>query len=78
MQKRDNEKKKYFPYKVPDTWHCPLYVENMNEIVNCPHCAKELPYWMTYTSRTIHNHMWLWYGVCEECYKEELKLWVID
>gem|GEM_PF-6665546 len=44
MQKRDSKEKKYFPYKVPATYYCPLYIEDMDKIVNCANCLKELTF----------------------------------
>lgn len=43
----------------------------MKEIVNCPHCGKELEYGNCYTSLEIHTEMGFGYGVCEKCYEEE-------
>lgn len=63
----------YDSIEVPDEWNVSLYTENMDEIVNCPHCGKELRYGETYTSKEIHNWIGLGYGVCEECYEEEWK-----
>lgn len=71
LQKWNYEKHKYEPYEVSDEWNCELYTEDMNELVNCPHCGKQLKYGDTYTSMEIHNHIGLGYGVCEKCYNNE-------
>lgn len=61
----------YDPYKIPDEWNVPLITDDMEEIVNCPHCGKELKYGDTYTSKEIHNYIGLGFGVCSECYEKE-------
>lgn len=73
LRKWNYETHKYDPIEVPDEWNIQLYTDDMEEIVNCPHCGKELPYGETYTSKEIHNWVGLGYGVCEECYEEEWK-----
>lgn len=73
LRKWNYEIHEYNPMEVPDEWNVLLYTDDMDEIVNCPHCGKELPYGETYTSKEIHNWVGLGYGVCEECYEEEWK-----
>lgn len=73
LRKWNYETHEYEPIEVPDEWNIPLYPDDMEEIVNCPHCGKELPYGETYTSKEIHNWVGLGYGVCEECYEKEWK-----
>lgn len=62
---------KYDDYEVPDDWNVVLYSDDMEEVVNCPHCGKELLYGKTYTSKEIHNSFGLGFGVCEQCYNQE-------
>lgn len=31
----------YEPYEVPDNWNVKSYSEDMDEIVNCPHCGQK-------------------------------------
>lgn len=69
MQKWNYEKRDYEPYKVPDSWNVKTYTD-MDEIVNCPHCGKELRFGDTYTSHEIHTEHGIGYGVCEDCYFE--------
>ena len=71
FRKWNYETHEYDPIEVSDEWNIPLYTDDMEEIVNCPHCGKELPYGETYTSKEIHNWVGLGYGVCEECYEKE-------
>lgn len=73
MDKYNPELGRYEGYVVPEEWICPLYCEDMAKIVNCAQCGKELRYGETYTSKEVHNHIGLGYGVCEECYQEEWK-----
>ena len=73
LRKWNYKTHEYDPIEVPDEWNIPLYTDDMEEIVNCPHCGKELPYGETYTSKEIHNWVGFGYGVCEECYEEEWK-----
>ena len=71
MKKWDNKKHSYDPYKVPSEWNCPLYTEDMEEVINCVQCGKEMTYGEGYTSKEIHNPFGLGYTVCEKCYSEE-------
>lgn len=36
------ETQEYDPYGVPDDWNVKSYSDDMDEIVNCPHCGKEV------------------------------------
>lgn len=70
LRKWNYETHEYDPYEIPDEWNVPL-TTYLDEIVNCPHCGKELKYGETYTSKEIHNNVGFGYGVCSECYEEE-------
>lgn len=61
----------YKDYKVPKKWNCLIYSDNMDEVVNCPHCGKELKFGDTYTSLEIHTPFGFGYGVCKNCYEKE-------
>lgn len=63
----------YTPYEIADNkaLNIKLYSEDMDEIVNCPHCLKEVKYGNTYTSLEFHNDLGLGFSVCEECYQKE-------
>ena len=65
------EKNDYDPYVISDDWRIVLYTENMDEIVNCCSCGREVEYGDCYTSKEIHNQVGMGFPVCEECYEEE-------
>lgn len=67
------KKKEYDEYYVPDNLNIKLLTDNMNEIVNCSQCLKEVTYGSCFTSLEIHNHIGLGFPVCYECYREEWK-----
>ena len=73
LDKYNWKTKMYECYIVPNTWNVKLYSENMEEIVNCPHCGIEFKYGEGYTSREIHTGMGMGYSVCESCYTKERK-----
>ena len=56
---------------MPSDWHCSIYENDMNKIVNCAHCGKEIEYGETYCSIEIHTAIGFGYAVCGECYNEE-------
>lgn len=70
-QKRNREKHLYENYDLPK-WSV-LYSNNMDIPVACADCGKQEIYWNTYTSMAIHNPVWMWYPVCQNCYSEEIK-----
>lgn len=47
--------------------------DDMNEIVQCAGCGKDIKYGMTYASVEIHTNLGLGYGVCKDCYSAEWK-----
>lgn len=65
------ETQEYDPYGVPEDWNVKSYSDDMDEIVNCPHCGKKVTYGSCYTSREIHTTNGLGYAVCENCYDAE-------
>ena len=48
-----------------------LYSDDMNEIVQCAQCGRELYYGDTFTSMEIHTGRGFGYGVCEGCHLVE-------
>ena len=40
----------------------------MDDLINCPHCGKEIKFGDSYTSHEIHTPLGMGYAVCEECY----------
>lgn len=73
LRKWDYEAHDYRPYYVPAEWKVTVYTDDLNDVIQCAHCGKELTYGDSYTSFEIHNHAGLGYCVCEDCYKKELK-----
>lgn len=69
--KWNHKTREYDYYETPEEWHTPLYTDNMEEIVNCAQCGREIAYGDCYTSREIHNGYGFGYPVCEDCLKEE-------
>lgn len=65
------EKHDYDPHRIPDRWNTPTYTQNMDEIVNCAQCGRELSFGETYTSLEIHSSIGFGYPVCKGCYNEE-------
>lgn len=46
---------KSIPYGVPDDWNVKSYSDDMDEIVNCPHCGKKSNFWqLLYKQRNPH------------------------
>lgn len=73
LQKWNNKKHEYEPYKIPNNWNCKTYSNNMDEIVNCAQCGGKVKLGDCYTSLEIHTQIGMGYAVCEECYEEEWK-----
>lgn len=72
LKKWNYKTHKYDDFKVPDEWNCKNYTNDMEEIINCPHCGKKTPFGECYTSLEIHTpYFGFGYGVCKECYQKE-------
>lgn len=72
LQKWDYKLHKYIDVEVPDKYNCKVYSNDMEEIVNCPHCGKKLKFGETYTSLEFHTTpLGFGYGVCQKCYDKE-------
>lgn len=71
MRRWNWETHAYEPMTVPEEWNCPIYALNMDEVVNCPSCGKEMTFGEGYVSLEIHNALGFGYSVCAECYHEE-------
>lgn len=72
LNKWNYEKHRYEPYEIPNSWKVPIICD-LDNIVNCPQCGKELKYGDTFTSLEIHTGVGFGYGVCDKCYQEEWK-----
>lgn len=71
LKKWNWKTREYDPYEIPDDWNVKTYSNDMDEIVNCPHCGRKVEYGDTYTSREIHTEHGFGYSVCGACYKRE-------
>ena len=71
LQKWNYDEQAYETYEVPDDWNVKSYSEDMDEIVNCPHCGRKVTFGSCYTSREIHTPCGSGYEVCGECYDAE-------
>lgn len=70
IRKWNDEKNDYEFVEVPDEWKLPLYLEDMDEIINCVNCGSEIKYGDSYTSMRYHNGAGFGYYECEKCYYE--------
>lgn len=68
LRKWNYEKREYEPYEVPDSWSVKTYSDDMDEIVNCCQCGRELPFGECYTSHEVHTEHGMGYAVCGKCY----------
>lgn len=68
INKWNNKKKKYDKVKIPNEWKITTYEIDMDKVVNCVNCGKEIPFGNSYTSRRFHTEMGMGYSECEECY----------
>ena len=68
----------YEPYSVPDEWDCRYSGFDMEEVINCCQCGKEVTFGECYSSQEVHSLMGFGYMVCEECHEVEMKLRLKD
>ena len=73
LQKWNYSIEDYEDYKIPDNWHCVTYCEDLDEIINCVQCGREVEFGDTYTSKEVHTSIGFGYSVCEDCYKKEVE-----
>ena len=74
IHKWDDANEEYQAHEVPDDWHLPLLSDNMNELINCVNCGKQIAFGDGYTSQRYHNSHGLGYYECETCYFEYLPI----
>lgn len=67
-------KRKYDKVELPESWHLPIYSNDMSETINCVNCGSPLEYGDGYTSMRYHTKAGFGYYECEKCYKEYLPL----
>lgn len=58
----------YEPYPIPEGCNCVTYSPDMDEIVNCISCFRELPFGETYTSHQYHTKGGMGFAEYEKCY----------
>lgn len=71
--KWDDKENKYFPYVIPDDWHISVIEKDMDYIVNCVNCGKEIRFGDGYTSMRYHTYAGYGYIECESCRNQYLK-----
>lgn len=73
LSRWDRDAGRYLPHEVPDDWNCKTYSTDMDEIVNCAQCGRELPFGKCFTSLEVHTKVGFGYAVCEPCHGEEFE-----
>lgn len=71
LWKWNYETHEYDLFPIKPEWYCATQGAD-DDIINCPHCGKELLVEKAYTSCEIHEQCFgFGYLVCEECSNEE-------
>lgn len=73
LNKWNFKSRNYESYEVPDDWKIKTFCADMDEIINCPHCGRELAFGDGYTSRQIHTKHGMGFAVCADCYEKEFR-----
>lgn len=73
MRKWNYDKHEYGDYEIPEDWYCPIYCNDMDEVVNCSSCGKSLTFGDCYTSAVIHSGCGFGYPVCYDCRQLEIQ-----
>lgn len=71
MQRWNPKTHDYEPYAVPNNWNCPVLTYDMDEVMNCVSCGKQIRFGECYTSRFIHTESGMGYNVCADCHAKE-------
>jgi hypothetical protein len=61
-------------YEEVNLDYTPIYREDLDRIIECINCRKEIPYGMAYTSAQYHNEAGFGYPVCADCHDKEIEL----
>ena len=65
---------RYVDVRIPDDWYVSTFEKDMNKIVNCVNCGKEIRFGDGYTSQEYQEMTFgFGYTVCEKCSEEEIK-----
>lgn len=70
LERFNRQKHKYEEYGVPVNWNVKCYAD-LEDIVNCAQCGKELKFEDCYTSLEVHTDIGIGFAVCEDCYEAE-------
>lgn len=73
LNKWNCDKHIYEVYEIPDEWRVKVYESDMDALVNCCQCGKEIKFGETYTSQEVHTEMGFGFVVCPECHESEMK-----
>lgn len=72
------QKHKYIDIEVDDRCNY-LPLTDMEQVVVCPNCGKEIPVGDTYTSHEYYSSNGIWgLNVCPKCYQDDLKRYYAD
>ena len=71
LQRWDYDSHEYIPFVVPDECVFKIYSDNIDDIINCCQCLKEMKFGEGHTSMEVHTGAGFGYAVCEKCYDEE-------
>lgn len=67
--RRWNPRKGYYErHTVPEGWKARVFCADMNELVNCISCGKEITFGSGYCSRQYHSDLGFGFAECKECY----------
>lgn len=70
IRKWNDDVREYEPVEIPDDWKIPMYSDDMDEIINCVNCGREIRFGDGYTSMRYHNRAGFGYYECAVCYEE--------
>ena len=73
LRKWNYGKLTYEDYEVPDEWKVSVFELDMETLVDCCQCGKEIKIGETYTSQEVHTKMGWGFRVCPECYRSEME-----
>ena len=74
LMKWNYDKHDYDMKRIPDGMNCVCYSGDMDKVVNCATCFREIRYGDGYGSLEVHDGYGFGYCVCESCYEAELEL----
>ena len=73
IAKWNPRKHEYEAFVSPAGDDASLYESDMEKVIKCAGCGKQLPFGETFTSHMIHNQLGMGYAVCKDCYDDELR-----